>query len=161
MARTEFDKGFLEAIKALKAHIHNKDIFPVIVAQWCLESTWGTSKKALRLNNFGGMKHRPELDKLACVEGSVYRGDWASDYDDYVIVDKPENYWKVYYAFISRKRYGAILKLKTPEEFLDRLELGGYCAKDPDEARTYKELVLEVMRGPSFRNLLKEIKSWE
>lgn len=80
-----------------RAAIDYPQLKAVTLAQWALESGWGTSDLAVKHYNFGGLKYRPEM---AAYAGKVlYKGE------DYCKFASLEKFLQGYWAFLRRSPY--------------------------------------------------------
>jgi len=118
---------------------------PVTLAQWMLESGYGSSQLATEHFNFGGLKWRPEMAGLATkVEYQAHDG--LADYCKFASLDKfIEGYWR----FIGRSPYaGWENHVATGREYI-RFIGPKYCP-----ASGYAEKVIALM--PEAEQLLAE-----
>ncbi len=101
----------------------------VTLAQWALESGWGTSELAVKHFNFGGLKWRKEMEPYA-TEVSYEAHDGLAGYCAFADIDA---FLKGYWAFIGRKVYdGWEAHAGDPETFI-RFIGEKYCPQ-PDYA---------------------------
>ena len=138
-------KPYIAAVKSLylNAPTEFANVLTAIAAQWALESGWGKSKLAMSHNNFGGMKYRSELSHLC--DPVVYT-DWEGEECLYCALADPEDYYEVYFAFISRQRYHGIEDhLGSPEAFLEHLYARGYVGSMPGGKDKYVSTILNIM----------------
>jgi hypothetical protein len=131
---------------------------PVILAQLCYESGWGTSALAQK-KNWGGMKYR-KGNRLA--RPFPYE-DWAGETSDYCMFLTAWDFVRYYFVFISGKRYRpATDRRDDPHRFLLELAKAGYCTaiqgvKAENVPKVYRDRIVELSRGPAFQALLKEV----
>lgn len=118
--------------------IRGKQIyFPMVIAQYCVESGYGDSDVALKYNNFAGIKNLSGKVPLA-IGTSPAPGKYA-------IFATPLDCFKCHIAVITAERYRAkgVFRANSPEEQIEAIAYGGYCV-DPPPAK-YLEHVLEMM----------------
>ena len=116
------------------------------LAQWALESGWGTSGLAVMHNNFAGLKWRPEM------EGSATRVQYGAHdgTDHYCAFASVPAFIAGYWRFIARPVYAGWQAYATdPAGFVGFLKSRGY-AGDPD----YVSKVLSIL--PKAQALLGE-----
>jgi hypothetical protein len=100
------------------------------LAQWILESGWGTSRLAVEHNNFGGLKYRPEMEGFA----TSVRYEAHDGPDNYCEFDSKEAFIKGYWKFLTRAPYeGWKENTGSPEAFIRFLLRSGYTT-DPQYA---------------------------
>jgi N-acetylmuramoyl-L-alanine amidase len=73
----------------------------VTLAQWALESGWGTSELATEHFNFGGLKWRPEMNHYA----TKVRYEAHDGWDDYCKFASLEKFIEGYWGFLERAPY--------------------------------------------------------
>jgi len=117
----------------------------VTLAQWALESGWGTSPLATDHFNFGGLKWRPEMQRFATKVRYQAHDGW----DDYCKFASLEKFIEGYWGFLDRAPYrGWQEHAGAPQTFLEFIA-PIYC---PGRER-YVEDVLEIV--PGVESLLK------
>jgi flagellum-specific peptidoglycan hydrolase FlgJ len=82
-------------------HISYPQLKAVTLAQWALESGWGTSDLATAHFNFGGLKWRPEMKKFA----EKVRYEAHDGWDDYCKFASLEKFIEGYWGFLDRAPY--------------------------------------------------------
>jgi N-acetylmuramoyl-L-alanine amidase len=88
----------------------------VTLAQWALESAWGTSSLATEHLNFGGLKYRKEMAPY--VQKVSYEAHDGVDF--YCKFPNLEGFIKGYWAFIHRSPYsGWEEHTDSPEDFME------------------------------------------
>ena len=130
------DKYGQDLLTALKG---SQFYFPVIVAQMCLESGYGTTNVAKMYNNFSGIRN---------LSGHVPLSIGASpDSNKYAIYATPADYFKSHIAVVSAARYRAagVFTATTPEEQLLAIANGGYC-EDPPRPIDYYNAIDPIMQ---------------
>lgn len=121
----------------------------VTLAQWALESGWGTSRLATQHLNFGGLKYRPEMAPYARkVRYKAHDGE-----EDYCAFDSLEEFITGYWAFLERSPYaGWEDHTASPADFIGFIG-PIYCPGNPQ----YAALVLSLL--PEAEALLQEESS--
>ena len=110
----------------------------VTLAQWAIESSWGTSPLAMDHNNFAGLGYRWELWWYA---RPVTRttSDGMGTYSHF---HSHESFIRGYWRFLARRRYrGWQAHAADPEAFLTHLSSCGYATD-----ATYVGKVMRVYR---------------
>ncbi len=125
------------------AEIKYKHLKPVTLAQWMLESGFGTSKLATENFNFGGLKWRQELEGIAeKVQYEAHDG-----IDDYCKFDSFDNFIKGYWKFIERPPYaGWENHVTTDVEYIK------YIGKIYSTSSLYADKVIDLI--PEAEQLL-------
>lgn len=117
----------------------------VTLAQWALESGWGTSDLAMKHFNFGGLKWRPEMKQYA----TKVRYEAHDGWDDYCKFATIEKFIEGYWGFLERDPYeGWKEHTGTAQDFMGFIA-PIYC---PGRAG-YVEAVLELT--PQAEELLQ------
>ncbi len=131
-----------DLFKELARRYARKDIdYPhlklVTLAQWALESGWGTSPLATDHYNFGGLKWRPEMEGYAT---PVFYKPEHEEGEDYCKFASLDGFIIGYWRFIGRAPYtGWEEHTATGEDFINFIG-PIYC---PTEG--YVDLVLELL----------------
>lgn len=106
-----------------------------MIAQACLESSYGTSKKAIIGNNLLGLKYRPNRIK----SNNGYFKDGGSEQNingqytqlpfdtAWYKFDTYEDCIKGYYEFLNIPNYAKVRDAKTPLEYLQEIKKAGYA----------------------------------
>lgn len=90
----------------------------VTLAQWALESSWGTSGLAKEHFNFGGMKGIAEIGRLSDI-ASVVQYQAHDGWDRYLRFESLENFIVGYWRFLERSPYkGWKERAASEREFL-------------------------------------------
>lgn len=141
---------------ALKAHLALRgqpQLFDYIYAQWALESNYGNSELAQHYNNFGGMKYRIELDHLC---RPLDYTDWAGETSPHCFLEAPEDYPKLYWAFVHRTPYPEIDKhMETGADFIYYLASCGYVSTESPES--YLSKIERVIASDKFKSACSAI----
>ena len=132
MASSAEQKAFLEMIVPLvqkEAKERGYKVCSPIIAQFCVESAYGTSKLAKVWFNFGGLKcgssWKGKSVNLATKE--EYNSQLVSIRDNFRVYDSVEDGVKGYFDFINTNRYSNLRTADTCEEYLRRIKADGYC----------------------------------
>lgn len=104
-----------------------------IIAQSCLESAYGRSKKAVQANNFFGLKYRE--NRVTCNSGYIVDTSSEQLPDGTYITIKTKWYAfadmntgvEGYYQFIDTGNYAPAKQATTPEAYLQALKDCGYA----------------------------------
>ncbi len=118
----------------------------VTLAQWALESSWGTSRLATEYNNFAGMGYRRELWWYARpVTHTTSDGERT-----YCHFRSHKAFIRGYWRFLGRRRYrGWQAHGNDPEAFLEHLLRCGYATD-----ALYVGKVMRVFRWMRIQSLL-------
>lgn len=134
-----------ELFKQLAKVYAQKEIsFPhlkgVTLAQWALESGWGTSDLATEHFNFGGLKWRAEMRPYA----TKVRYEAHDGWDDYCKFATLEKFIEGYWGFLERAPYeGWKEHAGTAQDFLGFIA-PTYCPGRPGYAKGVLELITQV-----------------
>ncbi len=118
----------------------------VTLAQWALESSWGTSPLATEYNNFAGIGYRRELWWYARpVTHTTSDGERT-----YCHFRSQKAFIRGYWRFLARRRYrGWQAHGNDPEGFLEHLLRCGYATD-----ALYVDKVMRVYRWMRMQSLL-------
>ena len=131
-------QDFIETIAPLFQKYYKQFGYKVVspaIAQACLESTYGTSKKAIIGNNLLGLKYRPNRVK----SNNGYFEDGGSEQNPngkytqlpsntaWYKFDSYEDCAKGYYEFLNISNYAAVRAATTPIEYLQAIKNAGYA----------------------------------
>ena len=101
-----------------------------IIAQACCESAFGTSSLGYKYHNYYGMKcgssWKGQSVNLKTKEEYTV-GTLTTIRDNFRVYSSLEEGIKVYFDFISTKRYANLLTSSTPEEYCQNLKADGYA----------------------------------
>ena len=139
---------FLELVKIYATKQIEVNAFKAVtIAQWLLESGYGTSALFMKYNNAFGMKWRKEM--LPYGEPIMYDAhDGSTEYVNFRSLDSSiDGYW----AFINRSVYDGWKNSPTPEHFIRFIAQCGYCP-----TVGYADEVLALV--PTAEKLLSEAK---
>jgi len=165
MTSIAIESGFFEASEALleltltQEYCEYNHLTRAIIAQWALESGYGTSELAKRFSNFGGLKYRTDLDYKKAFP--IDYTDWSGENEEYFSVVHHWDYAELYLKFIQRSVYSGI-NLDTEEYFIKSLAEKGYVASLPnyfcdDVPREYWRRILAIMESEKFKKFLGDI----
>ena len=119
--------------------------FETVVAQKCLESAYGETTQAKKLNNFGGIVYTSRFPS------DITKVSWSM----YAKFPNPERCFQYYVANMKSpdKPYTkmGVFTATSPEEQLLRINKAGYCA-DPDPY-TYSKIANPIIAA--VRDLYK------
>jgi hypothetical protein len=131
----------------------------VTLAQWALESGWGSSKLSKHYFNFAGLKFRPEMSKYAMsVEYTAHDG-----VDQYCRFCNIDAFIDGYWGFIARPPYRGFDKYsEDPKGYIEFLKSCGY-ASDPNYVdkvlRVYADMIEKgLIDGESIEELPEEVE---
>ena len=151
MASSAEQKAFLEMIVPLvqkEAKERGYKVCSPIIAQFCVESAYGTSKLAKIYFNFGGLKcgssWKGKSVNLATKE--EYNSQLVSIRDNFRVFDSVEDGVKGYFDFISVNRYSNLRTADSCEEYLRRIKADGYCTSS-----TYYNTCMNVVNRHSLQ----------
>lgn len=92
-------------------------LFEVFVAMWALESGWGKSSLASAYHNYGGMKWREEMRRIAAPQ--KYRAhDGVADYCSFANI---QDFVEGFIIFLDRSPYKGWRDLPNGEAFIDHI----------------------------------------
>jgi hypothetical protein len=155
-------------------------LFPVISAQWCYESNYGSSRLARNAKNYAGLKFRQDISCHLSKDvwtrvGKYIHKDTKGDTDPYVMCHKASDFVEVYMAFLSRSPYCAASyqgiidphlfgDLRQPTTFLAHIADCGFCAWIPRFEGTQQEIyteyvyrVLKVLHSKKYREVVANV----
>lgn len=131
MNKDEFIKNIAEAVQKYAGEFGITVHSPVI-AQACLESSFGTSNKA-KYHNYFGLKYR--ANRVTCHSGyfsdsgSEQRADgsYVPISTDWLKFDSLQNGVLGYFQFINTPRYSNLKGITNPREYLEKIKEDGYA----------------------------------
>lgn len=153
--RRDDRQGWENLIEVIaKDNTRTLDMKIAALSQFILESARGTSRLALDYCNYGGIKFRPELEKIAVPVG--YKAH--DGLDTYAQFEGDAAFWEGYWIFISRSPYKGYEKFAHDKlGYIQHLKACGY-AESPDyvakvsalfgEARSLLERALKELELP-------------
>jgi hypothetical protein len=125
-----------------------------VMAQWAMESAWGTSKLAKAANNFGGIKEwkgGPSVNMPTKEEVNGKKVSTTANFKKFTDINQ---YADEYANFLSGKRYDKVRGQKDPIGFANALAASGYATTNP---REYSSSIIGAMK--SVDRLLPEIQT--
>lgn len=124
----------------------------VLIAQSCVESGYGTSELALKANNFGGIKAKPEWDGSVYIKSSLeyISGEYVMVQSKFAKFNSMEDYVDYHVKFFTRNSYAKdtyneALNAKTVED--QAKALTGTYASDPK----YYEKLIDIINQYDLR----------
>jgi hypothetical protein len=125
-----------------------------VMAQWAMESGWGTSKLAKAANNFGGIKEWKGGPSVRMPTKETVNGKVINTEADFKKFNDFNHYADEYGKFLSTDRYKNVRGQTDPAGFANALATSGYATTNP---REYSNSIMGVMK--SVDRLLPEIKA--
>ena len=125
-----------------------------VMAQWAMESGWGTSQLSKAANNFGGIKEwkgGPSVNMPTKEEVNGKKVSTTANFKKFTDINQ---YADEYGNFLSGKRYDKVRGQADPSNFINALANSGYATTNP---REYSNSIIGTMK--SVDRLLPEIKS--
>lgn len=144
MTKEQFIESIASAVKKIAPEFGIK-VYSTIIAQACLESSYGSSNKA-KYNNFFGLKYRE--GRLTCHSGTfvdcsseqLKDGSYIPITDKWYAFDNIENGVRGYFEFISTPRYSNLKGVVDPYEYLKLIREDGYATSINYADNVYKTL---------------------
>ncbi len=151
MDKQEFIEKIAEAVKKYAGDF-GICVYSPIIAQACLESTYGTSYKAQR-NNFFGLKYRP--NRVNCYSGFFYDDSSEQNADGtytpintaWYMFENLELGVLGYFQFLNIDRYKNLKRITEPRKYLETLKENGYA--------TQHDYVERIMKTIETNNLTR------
>lgn len=125
-----------------------------VMAQWAMESGWGTSKLAKAANNFGGIKEWKGGPSVRMPTKETVNGKVINTEADFKKFNDFNHYADEYGKFLSTDRYKNVRGQTDPAGFANALATSGYATTNP---REYSNSIMGAMK--SVDRLLPEIKA--
>jgi len=125
-----------------------------VMAQWAMESGWGTSKLAKAANNFGGIKEWKGGPSVRMPTKETVNGKVINTEANFKKFNDFNQYADEYSKFLSTDRYKNVRGQSDPMGFANALATSGYATTNP---REYSNSIMGAMK--SVDRLLPEIKS--
>jgi hypothetical protein len=125
-----------------------------VMAQWAMESGWGTSQLSKSANNFGGIKEWKGGPSVNMPTKEEVKGKKVSTTANFKKFTDINQYADEYGNFLSGKRYDKVRGQADPSSFINALANSGYATTNP---REYSNSIIGTMK--SVDRLLPEIKS--
>jgi hypothetical protein len=125
-----------------------------VMAQWAMESGWGTSKLAKAANNFGGIKEWKGGPSVRMPTKETVNGKVINTEADFKKFNDFNHYADEYSKFLSTDRYKNVRGQSDPMGFANALATSGYATTNP---REYSNSIMGAIK--SVDRLLPEIKS--
>ena len=125
-----------------------------VMAQWAMESGWGTSQLSKTANNFGGIKEwkgGPSVNMPTKEEVNGKKVSTTANFKKFTDINQ---YADEYGNFLSGKRYDKVRGQKDPIGFANALATSGYATTNP---REYSSSIIGTMK--SVDRLLPEIQT--
>ena len=125
-----------------------------VMAQWAMESGWGTSQLSKTANNFGGIKEwkgGPSVNMPTKEEVNGKKVSTTANFKKFTDINQ---YADEYGNFLSGKRYDKVRGQKDPIGFANALAASGYATTNP---REYSSSIMGAMK--SVDRLLPEIQT--
>jgi len=124
-----------------------------VIAQWAMESGWGTSKLSKAANNFGGIKEWKNGPSVRMPTKETVNGKVINTEANFKKFNDINHYADEYGNFLSTDRYKNVRGQKDPMGFANALATSGYATTNPSE---YSGSIMGAMK--SVDRLLPEIK---
>ena len=125
-----------------------------VMAQWAMESGWGTSQLSKTANNFGGIKEWKSGPSVNMPTKEEVNGKKVSTTANFKKFTDINQYADEYGNFLSGKRYDKVRGQKDPIGFANALAASGYATTNP---REYSSSIMGAMK--SVDRLLPEIQT--
>jgi len=125
-----------------------------VMAQWAMESGWGTSQLSKTANNFGGIKEWKSGPSVNMPTKEEVNGKKVSTTANFKKFTDINQYADEYGNFLSGKRYDKVRGQKEPIGFANALAESGYATTNP---REYSSSIMGAMK--SVDRLLPEIRT--
>lgn len=125
-----------------------------VMAQWAMESGWGTSKLAKAANNFGGIKEWKNGPAVRMPTKETVNGKVINTEANFKKFNDFNQYADEYSRFLSTDRYKNVRGQSDPMGFANALATSGYATTNP---REYSNSIMGAMK--SVDRLLPEIKA--
>lgn len=125
-----------------------------VMAQWAMESGWGTSKLAKAANNFGGIKEWKGGPSVNMPTKEEVNGKKINTTANFKRFNDINQYADEYGKFLSGDRYKNVRGQTDPVGFANALAASGYATTNP---REYSGSIMSAMK--SVDRLLPEIKT--
>jgi flagellum-specific peptidoglycan hydrolase FlgJ len=130
-SKEEFIEKVAECVNAIRKEFGIEVASPII-AQACLESTYGTTNKATH-NNYFGLKYRPNRCPSAC---GTFVDDSKEQLEDGTIIPITDQWFEFetlekgirgYFEYTSIDRYKALKGETDPKKYLEKIKEAGYA----------------------------------
>lgn len=125
-----------------------------VIAQWAMESGWGTSKLSKAANNFGGIKEWKNGPSVKMPTKETINGKVVDTEANFKKFNDFNHYADEYGNFLSGDRYKNVRGQKDPAGFVEALAKSGYATTNPAD---YSNSIIGAMK--SVDRLLPEVKS--
>lgn len=133
MTRQEQQRFIDEVAKYVKKYApkYNISCYSAPIAQFCLESKYGTSELAVNAHNYSGLKYKSNVS-----EGPGYYkigseqkadGSYVSSQMKWCNFSSMEKGIEGYFKFINQPRYANLKNVTDPAEYLEKIKLDGYA----------------------------------
>ena len=147
LSKSEFIKEVARCVQKY-AYKYGILVHSPIIAQACLESGYGTSKKATMANNILGLKYRQ--NRVTCNNGYFEDGGSEQNADgSYTALPSNTAWYKFdsiekcvegYFQFINIANYAALKGEKDPYQYLVKIKAAGYATSHDYVANVYRVL---------------------
>lgn len=125
-----------------------------VMAQWAMESGWGTSQLSKTANNFGGIKEWKSGPSVNMPTKEEVNGKKVSTTANFKKFTDINQYADEYGKFLSTDRYKNVRGQTDPAGFANALAASGYATTNP---REYSSSIMGAMK--SVDRLLPEIQT--
>jgi len=124
-----------------------------VMAQWAMESGWGTSDLSRTANNFGGIKEWKNGPSVRMPTKEEVNGKKVSTQANFKKFADINQYADEYGNFLSGERYKSVRGQTDPNGFINALAASGYATTNPQE---YSSSIMNAMK--SVDRLIPEVK---
>jgi hypothetical protein len=124
-----------------------------VMAQWAMESGWGTSDLSRTANNFGGIKEWKNGPSVRMPTKEEVNGKKVSTQANFKKFADINQYADEYGNFLSGDRYKNVRGQTDPAGFANALAASGYATTNPQE---YSSSIMNAMK--SVDRLIPEVK---
>lgn len=125
-----------------------------VMAQWAMESAWGTSQLSKTANNFGGIKEWKNGPSVRMPTKETVNGKVVNTEANFKKFNDFNHYADEYGKFLSTDRYKNVRGQTDPAGFANALAASGYATTNP---REYSSSIMGAMK--SVDRLLPEIQT--
>ena len=148
LSQSEFIKEVARCVQKY-AYKYGILVHSPIIAQACLESGYGTSKKAVMANNILGLKYRQ--NRVTCNNGYFEDGGSEQNADGtYTLLPSTTAWYKFdsiekciegYFQFINIANYKALKGEKDPYQYLVKIHAAGYATSQKYVENVYNVII--------------------
>lgn len=132
MTREQFIQ---EAVKYVRefAPKYGIKVYSAPLAQFCLESNFGTSELAVNAHNYAGLKYR--VERCPSASGTYYKigseqnadSSYTSSMMKWFMFPDFRSGIEGYFQFINIANYASVKGITDPEIYLNNIKKAGYC----------------------------------